>query len=115
MLRAGLLSNYAFDQYYTKKAQKVNLLAKLAIVPETSSSAILKDVETIKVTVRSEANFRFRFLTRSPSLFSLLQILAEATMLARDLTNERADVANPQYLEDVARQVAQEHSMKVSN
>lgn len=41
------------------------------------------------------------------------QTLADATVLARDLTNERADVATPQFLEDVARSVAASHGMEV--
>lgn len=42
-----------------------------------------------------------------------IQELCKATILARDLVNERADIANPKMLHDVAEEIAANTGMTV--
>jgi leucyl aminopeptidase len=38
----------------------------------------------------------------------------EATLLARNVANERADIMNPQAIEDIARDLATKHGLKIT-
>ena len=42
-----------------------------------------------------------------------IKILCDASIYARDLGNEQADVANPDFLAEAARKLSQEFGMKV--
>lgn len=52
--------------------------------------------------------------TTPQSVPSYDQALANATVFARDLMMERADVASPEYIHKVAQAVAKDHNMEVS-
>lgn len=77
--QAATLKNYSFFKYITKEEARASLFDSLSVVS-----------------------------AGEPANNSVLETVCNATIFARDLANERADVANPEYLETVARTVAQD-------
>ena len=75
--QAATLKNYSYFKYITKEDARASLFESLVVV-SNGEVAHSGDLETV----------------------------CNATIFARDLANERADVASPDYLEEMARAVA---------
>lgn len=85
--RTAVLQNHVFVKYYHLEANKKFFVESLDLVilnesEKDACSAAVKDTLTV----------------------------AKATLLSRELGNERADVADPAYMEQAARAVADRHS-----
>lgn len=108
-LRGAVLANYAFDKYFSDPKKAPHIVPKLAVLGDGGHAIDTDNTESVKVG----GACRQRRVDGTHTPRATLQTLADATVLARDLTNERADVATPQFLEDVARNVAASHGMEV--
>eukprot|EP00823_Brevimastigomonas_motovehiculus_P008001 TRINITY_DN71_c1_g1_i1.p1 TRINITY_DN71_c1_g1~~TRINITY_DN71_c1_g1_i1.p1 ORF type:complete len:580 (+),score=146.05 TRINITY_DN71_c1_g1_i1:41-1741(+) len=89
MTRTAVMSNYDFDKY-KKESDRVSSMKELQWICADQAEA------------------------QSPLLEKRLmkaQVYAAATIFARELANERADVATPLYMESVARSVCQAHEL----
>lgn len=84
MLHSALLTNYTYPKYQTE--HKATPLESLAIVKPDGHAYTNSEVHA----------------------------MCNATILARDLANERADIANPEMLAAVAKQVADRYSQGYS-
>jgi leucyl aminopeptidase len=83
IVQAAVLTNFAFDRYLTLSEKKPSLLKALHFSPPPGDDAAEAAAKTAAV-------------------------IADATIFARDLSNERADEVHPARLEAVARAVAAE-------
>lgn len=85
IVQAAVLSNFSFDRYLTLEDKKPSLIKTLHFSPPPGDASAEAAAKTAAV-------------------------LADATIFARDLANERADELHPARLEAVARAVAAEAS-----
>ena len=110
LLQAALLGNHTFDKYFTDEEKRPHRIAELAV--EVNGERVPGGYMQVR---RSPPACGPRVCNngRNRLLWGGVQALCEGTMLARDLVNERADVAHPGYLQDQAEKVAQQHGMKV--
>ena len=88
LTQAVALSNFAFDRYLTTEDKVPTLLRSVHIEVPTETAA--NDAAAVASAVATAT------------------VLAEATIFARDLSNERADEMHPARLESVAAGVAAE-------
>lgn len=89
LMRTAMLSNYSFDRYTDKKSGNRRLHSVLLDIGEERLSLLSsKDAEIA-------ANYTL------------------GTSLARELALERGDIANPQFMEDVARAISSTHDLNV--
>lgn len=88
VVQAVALTNYAFDRYITLEDKASPLVSAFAFVPSGASA-------------------------EEASAAHVAAVLAECTVFARDLVNERADEMHPARLEAVARTVAAESGAAV--
>ena len=88
--RGFILSNHHFDKYLDKPKKTIS-----------GFNLILKDTQTLPTASLKPV------MTRAI-------IAAEGTLLARELANEQSDVASPAYLEEVARNIADSHSLNLT-
>lgn len=89
--RVAMLSNWSFDRYLKKAPHAVDHLT-IHCDPHASE----EEVESV-----DEAVARSR-------------MLAEATAYARDLANERGDVAGPAYMERAALSIAEDYGLSAT-
>lgn len=92
IVQAAALTNYHFDRYLTTEEKVPTFLSTLRIVPNAAAAA---EEAATAAAVAATAT------------------LAEATIFARDVANERADEMHPAKMEAVARAVAAEIGAEV--
>ena len=88
MSQVSMLSNYKFDKYLTKKDNQPPQLENVYLLTNDQDASAVEEQK----------------------------IVAEETLRARDLGNDRSDVVNPAYMEEMAQQAVNEIpglSMKV--
>jgi leucyl aminopeptidase len=86
VVQAATLTNYQFDRYITTESKLPSFLHSIHVI--TSDAALQAEAATAAT-------------------------LAECTIFARDLVNERADEVHPARLEEVAQIIAKESGMQI--
>eukprot|EP00501_MAST-03F_sp_TOSAG23-6_P000155 GSMAST32.ASY1.ANO1.158.1 assembled CDS len=86
--RSACLSNYSFSRFKNESTEP--LLKNIVFASQAPSSTI------------------------TPARVEVSTVLADATIFARDLGNLRADIANPAFIESLARQVGETHGDNLS-
>lgn len=84
--RSVILGHHVFDKYYSSEAVKERNHRLTSVTIVTPSTAVV-----------------------SQQAFADAVNVAESVLLAREVGNDRADVVNPQYMEDVARALVAAH------
>lgn len=87
LYRTIVLANYHFDRYLSKPSKRL--------------ASVLLDIGSSRTDLFSEAD----------QLYSTQACVG--TVLARELCNERGDVANPTFMEDIAQMVAKTHGLGI--
>lgn len=84
-----LLSNYDFDRYITEEDSKPHKLSNLHL--QFTSSSLADEAQ---------------------SIVDVTKTMCAGSIIARDLTNERSDVANPEALSEWSRELSKKHGLR---
>lgn len=104
-IQATVLSNYHFSRHSSDAGiKKHRTLPKLVLFLLSSNVGMLFCGQSAWVLQE------FVGVTPNDPLVTKL----EATLIARNVANERADTMNPQAIEDIARDLAGQHGLKIT-
>jgi leucyl aminopeptidase len=103
--RTSILSNYHFDKYLTKDNSKSFLDTITFVHPQTTTpTATEVATEAAEPVILSQLSENATDLTAK---LSVAATLSGSTLLTRDLVNDQPDTVSPQYMEDLARGLAE--------
>eukprot|EP00054_Salpingoeca_dolichothecata_P005692 m.35784 g.35784 ORF g.35784 m.35784 type:complete len:525 (-) comp15823_c0_seq1:39-1613(-) len=103
--QSATLSNYHFDKYKTPEKDLATFRLPQDVASDNSTdspadaSTPFKDIHMIDVVGSVDEKH-----------LKQTQAMTAGTFLARDLANERADVANPEFLQNVATELCKQHN-----
>lgn len=115
--RSACLSNYSFSRFKNESTEP--LLKNIVFASQAPSSTITStDPTTSEIPPESPPSVedvaKVHMSILAPARVEVSTVLADATIFARDLGNLRADIANPAFIESLARQVGETHGDNLS-